>query len=119
MPERPGFLYADGDENGAALLQDLSVLLGRFRCKFLTYPKARNPERCGRPRLKDLNEVLQEYGQKGVVETLTRAQWLKVDGVYRMSELPLLPLMPLVPEPPWPCQVPGATSVRIDATSGA
>lgn len=83
---------ADGDENGAALLQDLSVLLGRFRCKFLTYPRARDPEARGRERLKDLNEVLQDYGQKGVVETVTRAQWIRVEGVYRMSELPPLPV---------------------------
>lgn len=84
-------LATDGDENGAALLQDLSVLLGRFRCKFLTYPKARDPESRGRERLKDLNEVLQDYGTKGVVETIGRAQWIKVDGVHRMSELPPLP----------------------------
>lgn len=87
-------LAVDGDENGAALLQDLSVMLGRFRCKFLAYPKARDPERRGRARLKDLNEVLEDYGQKGVVETISRAQWLKVDGVYRMSELP-----PIAPAP--------------------
>lgn len=84
-------LATDGDENGAALMQDLSVLLGRFRCKYLTYPKTKHAERYGRPRLKDLNEVLQEYGPKGVVETLNRAEWLRVDGVYRMSELPPLP----------------------------
>jgi len=85
-------IAADGDENGAALLQDLSVLLGRARCKFLTYPKARKP-RGDRERCKDLNEVLEDYGQKGVVETLSRAQWVRVDGVYRMSELPPLPPM--------------------------
>jgi twinkle protein len=40
-------IAADGDENGAALLQDLSVMLGRFRCKFVTYPKARDPQARG------------------------------------------------------------------------
>lgn len=79
-------LAVDGDENGAALMQDLSVLLGRFRCKYLTYPKRKDGTRC-----KDLNEVLQSYGSKGVVETVNRAQWLRVDGVYRMGELPPLP----------------------------
>lgn len=83
-------LATDGDENGAALMQDLSVQLGRFRCKFLTYPRARDPEARKRERLKDLNEVLQDYGPKGVIETLNRAQWIKVDGVHRMSELPPL-----------------------------
>lgn len=95
-------LATDGDENGAALLQDLSIQLGRFRCKFLTYPKARNPEARGRERLKDLNEVLQDYGQKGVIETLNRAQWIKVDGVHRMSELP--PLAKQVIYEPRPAQ---------------
>lgn len=82
-------LAADGDENGAALLQDLSVLLGRFRCKFLTYPKSKKDR--GRERCKDLNEVLEDWGAKGVVETVGRAQWIRVDGVYRMGELPPLP----------------------------
>lgn len=82
-------IAADGDENGAALLQDLSILLGRARCKFLIYPKAKADR--GRERCKDLNEVLEDYGQKGVVETLTRASWIAVPGVYRMSELAPLP----------------------------
>jgi twinkle protein len=92
-PERVSeiIIASDGDDNGAALLQDLSVLLGRFRCKFLTYPKVPAGVDLGRPRLKDLNEVLQHYGQKGVVETINRATWIRVDGVYRMSELPPLP----------------------------
>lgn len=88
-------IASDGDENGAALLQDLSVLLGRFRCKFLTYPKF------GDRRLKDLNEVLQHYGVKGVVETVNRAEWIRVDGVYRMSQLPPLAAQVLY-EPPLP-----------------
>lgn len=84
-------LAVDGDSNGAALLQDLSVQLGRYRCKFITYPIARDPQARGRERLKDLNEVLEDYGLKGVVETVSRAQWLKVDDVYTLSQLPPLP----------------------------
>lgn len=78
-------LAVDGDEPGGNLLHDLSVRLGRARCKYITYPK--HPEDRSR-RLKDLNEVLQWYGPKGVQETIARSQWLKVDGIYRMSELP-------------------------------
>lgn len=78
-------IASDGDDNGAALLQDLSVKLGRYRCKFLTYPKTKAG------RMKDLNEVLQAYGTKGVTETVNRATFLQMDGVYRMSELPALP----------------------------
>lgn len=91
--ERAGeiIIAADGDVNGAAMLQDLSILLGRARCKFLTYPKSRKDR--GRDRCKDLNEVLEDYGTKGVVETINRAQWLKVDGVFRMGELPPVPPM--------------------------
>ena len=81
-------LAVDGDEKGAFLLQDLSIRLGRFRCKFLTYP--RDPKDASR-RLKDLNEVLMVYGEKGVQETIKRAQWMRVDGIFRMSELPPVP----------------------------
>lgn len=84
-------LAADGDDNGAALLQDLSILLGRFRCKFIVYPKSARDR--GRERCKDLNEVLQDYGVKGVVKTIDQAQWIKVDGVFRLGELPPLPSM--------------------------
>lgn len=80
-------LATDGDGPGQALMQDLSVILGRFRCKFLTYPMAKDRGR----RLKDLNEVLVEYGAKGVVETVGRASFVQSDGVYRMADLPELP----------------------------
>lgn len=79
-------LATDADDPGKALQQDLSVMLGRFRCKFLSYPLSRDKTR----RLKDLNEVLQEWGLKGVVETIGRAQFIRTPGVYRMSELPEL-----------------------------
>jgi len=85
-------LAVDGDAPGANLMHDLSVRLGRFRCKYVTYPK--HPEDRER-RLKDLNEVLIHYGPKGVAATLDRAQWLRVDGVYRMSELPPAPEAPV------------------------
>jgi twinkle protein len=82
-------LATDADDPGAALMHDLSVLLGRYRCKFLTYPKGKKDR--GRERCKDLNEVLEDWGAKGVVQTVGKAQWLKVEGVYRMGELPPLP----------------------------
>lgn len=86
-------IAADGDENGAALLQDLSVLLMRARCKYLVYPKAPPAMQAhlGRPRCKDLNEVLEFWGAKGVVETIGRAKWVQAEGVYIMSDLPPLP----------------------------
>jgi twinkle protein len=84
-------IAADGDTNGAALLQDLSVQLGRARCRFVVYPKSAKDR--GRDRCKDLNEVLEDYGVKGVEQTIAKAQWIKADGVYRMGELAPLPPM--------------------------
>lgn len=84
-------IASDDDANGAALLQDLSVQLGRARCKFLIYPKSKKDR--GRERCKDLNEVLEDYGQRGVVQTIERARFIDVPGVYLMSELPPLPPM--------------------------
>lgn len=81
-------LCADGDGPGSALLNDLSHRLGRARCKWVKYPKG----------CKDLNDALREYGQKGVQETIRRADFIKVDGVYRMSELP--PIPPKTPHDP-------------------
>lgn len=74
-------IAADGDEKGANLLHDLSHRLGRTRCKFVKYPKG----------TKDLNEVLIKYGQKGVVETMARASWLSINGIYKLSDLPPAP----------------------------
>lgn len=84
-------LAVDNDAPGAQLLHDLSLRLGRYRCKFVTYPKQQGEEH----RLKDLNEVLQIYGPPGVRATISRAQFLKVDGIFRMSELPPVPDVPI------------------------
>lgn len=86
-------LATDGDENGLQLLHDLSHLLGRYRCKYLTYPKLPSAAqaRLGRERCKDLNEVLQFYAATGVRRCVERARFVKVSGIFRMSELPPKP----------------------------
>ena len=71
-------IASDNDEPGRNLLHDLSERLGKPRCKWLKYPKD----------CKDFNDALARYGPKGVQEPIRRAQWMKVDGIYRMSELP-------------------------------
>lgn len=71
-------LCTDSDGPGVNLMHDLSHRLGRARCKFVKYPKG----------CKDLNDTFSAYGKRGVDETIQRAQWIKVDGVYRMDELP-------------------------------
>lgn len=84
-------LAADGDDPGSALRADLALRLGPRRCKWVRYPKG----------CKDLNDALQRYGERGVVETLNRAQWL-IGNVYRMGEIP-----PLAPAEPHESGFPG------------
>ena len=86
----PIIIAADGDDAGSVLLQDLSIRLGRARCKFLTYPMLPEDRRAafGRARCKDLGEVLEFYGPKGVQQTIDRASYVSAPGVYRLSELP-------------------------------
>lgn len=80
-------LATDNDNPGINLMHDLSLRLGSSRCKFVTYPfKKDRKTRC-----KDINEVLAEWGAKGVTETIAQANWLDREGVYSMSELPELP----------------------------
>jgi twinkle protein len=81
-------IAADGDENGSQLLHDLSRLLIRARCRYVVYPLAKDPAARGRARLKDLNEVLEDYGAKGVAATLDKAPYIAINGIYKMSELP-------------------------------
>ena len=73
-------LATDGDAPGIALRDDLALRLGRARCKWLAYPKE----------TKDLADVLARYAERGITETMLRAKWLAIDGVYKLSELPPL-----------------------------
>lgn len=75
---REVILATDGDGPGTNLMHDLALRLGRARCKWVKYPKG----------CKDLNDAFRLYGERGVTETIRRAQWVKVAGLYRMSELP-------------------------------
>jgi twinkle protein len=87
-------LAVDGDEQGANLLQDLSVRLGRHRCKYLAYPAITSPSMrgiIGRDHPKDLNEVQVALGGAAVTQLLKSARWIRLDGIYRMSELPPSP----------------------------
>lgn len=81
-------LAVDNDRNGKALQQDLAILIGRAKCKYITYPKTRADQAV---RCKDLNEVLQEYGTRGVEKTLATAQWLDVSGIHSIDDIPPQP----------------------------
>lgn len=71
-------LAFDDDPAGHNLLHDVSSRIGKALCKWVKYPKG----------CKDLNETLQRYGKKGVHETIKRAQYVKVDGLCDMDDLP-------------------------------
>lgn len=74
-------LAVDGDKNGSNLLHDLSIKIGRDVCKWVKYPKG----------CKDLNDALMKYGQAGVVKSIETQQWVRVDGVFKASDLPPMP----------------------------
>ena len=77
-------LAVDTDPAGSNLLLDLGLRLGRTRCKWVRYPKAKGET----PACKDLNDALRLHGIEGVKRSIARADWLKIDGFYRMSDLP-------------------------------
>lgn len=74
-------LAVDADGPGVNLLNDLAIRLGKHRCRWVKYPKG----------CKDLNDALRLFGAKGVQESIRRAEWMRVTGVYRMSDLPPAP----------------------------
>ncbi len=71
-------IAADNDEAGHNLQTDLVALLGAERCRFVEYP----------PGCKDLNEVLQNYGPQRVVDCITTARPIPVQGLYRIDDFP-------------------------------
>lgn len=74
-------LAFDADDVGYALLERVSNVLGKARCKWVKYPKG----------CKDLNDALVKFGIAGVTESINRAMWVDVKGAYKMSELAPLP----------------------------
>lgn len=73
-------LAVDGDNAGANLLHDLSIRLGKHRCMWVKYPKG----------CKDLNDTFKLWGARGVNETIARAQYIEIEGLYALDELPPL-----------------------------
>lgn len=71
-------LATDGDEPGLALRADLISMLGADRCSFVEYPRG----------CKDLNEVLQHYGEASASSVLQLAKEVPVRGLYRISDFP-------------------------------
>lgn len=79
--KREIILAVDSDEKGIALMNALAIRLTKARCKWVRYPQG----------CKDLNDALVKYGEKGVKESIARAEWVAVDGDYSLLELPPIP----------------------------
>jgi len=75
---REVIICTHGDEAGDTLREDLASALGRGRCRWVKYPKG-----CF-----NLAQALRQHREKGVQETIKRAQWYATPGIYSMSELP-------------------------------
>lgn len=73
-------LAVDSDIAGEALKLDLSLRLGKERCQTIVYPRG----------CKDLNDAFKAYGAKGVHASIAKAQYMQIDGLYRLEDLPAL-----------------------------
>ena len=71
-------LATDGDNPGINLMNDLALRLGKHRCMWVRYPQG----------CKDLNDTFVKYGERGVTETFKRAQFIRIEGLYRLGDLP-------------------------------
>jgi twinkle protein len=59
-------------------MNDLALRLGKHRCKWIKYPKD----------CKDLNDAFVKYGEAGVRASIATAQYIAMDGLYAMDDLP-------------------------------
>lgn len=71
-------LATDSDPAGINLMNDLAIRLGKHRCLWVKYPQG----------CKDLNDAYKRWGKKGVDAVLATAQFMKIDGLYRLEDLP-------------------------------
>ena len=90
LPDSASVILAfDNDHAGDNLLHDVSIRIGKARCKWVKYPKG----------CKDLNEAFIKYGHRGVCESIQRAQWMQVSGLVKLQELPPARDLVIVPCP--------------------
>lgn len=78
-------LAVDGDQAGSNLMNDLAMRLDRARCMWVKYPRG----------CKDLNDAALRWSKRGVVATIDTAQYMRVKGVSKLSDLPPLKEQPL------------------------
>jgi len=68
----------DNDNPGKALATDIALILGKARCKFVSYPDG----------CKDANDVLLQHGQEGATRLINEARWWQLNGLYTFDDLP-------------------------------
>jgi twinkle protein len=71
-------LATDADEPGRALAADLARLLGPERCKFIEYPTG----------CKDLGDILAQYDEQALVQTIAKAKPYPIKGLYKFDDFP-------------------------------
>ena len=84
-------IATDGDEPGRRLAKELVRRIGAARCRWVDYPKdpVVQDKKTGEMRgCKDLNEVLQHFGQGKVQELIETAPAWPVKGLYKFSQFP-------------------------------
>lgn len=77
-------LATDNDNPGKNLRHDIELRLGRHRCLWFSYPDG----------CKDLNDVFLKHGAQGVKDAINSAQFIKIEGLWKLSEMPPLPTHP-------------------------
>lgn len=82
-------IATDGDEAGQSLAEELIRRLGVERCETVSYPMEEVVplKEGGKRRCKDMNEVLQYLGKDVVVNTITNAQAIPVEGIHEVGDL--------------------------------
>ncbi len=79
-------LALDNDDPGEVTRDILIDIFGRWRCKLVEYPE--HPQAGGKDgKCKDLNEVQALFGLDKVWEIIDRATPLKLEGVFKLSEI--------------------------------
>ena len=108
LPPAPYYILAvDNDTSGHNLLSALSRVIGRAKCKWVKYPEGTVSDVNGNlTTIKDLNDVLLAKGEEGVMDTLRNADYMVLDGIYSMSDIPEPPTLPV-----YSCSVDGVESL--------
>lgn len=82
-------IATDSDEAGCMLKDELIRRLGVERCKIVSYPLEEVVETKDgiKRRCKDFNEVLMHLGKEVIINCVSNAEFIPVDGVYYLEDI--------------------------------